>query len=67
MGTEELNDQVIKDYINTYYEEQESRRIEDIHLSALKHIYESNPTKENDENWLKYSNQVCKRRANYGD
>ena len=66
METEEIDDQIIKDYINTYYEEQDRRRTEEIHLSALKHIYESNPTKENDENWLKYSNKVCQRRAAYG-
>lgn len=58
-----MDDQSIKNYINDYYEETELKHREDIHLSALKFLYEKNPTEQNDKNWLQYSNQVCLRRS----
>lgn len=63
MSIEKLTHEQITDYINQSFTEDVIRKYEDQLLRVMKTRYEKYPTKKNDQEWLEYTNFVCRRRC----
>lgn len=60
-----MNDEHLQEYVFEAYVEQLIRNHEDDLLRYMKYRYEKYPSKKNDEEWLNYSNFVCRRRCQH--
>jgi hypothetical protein len=57
-----IEDEDLKEYINRNFAETVIMRAEEQILASLKLMQQFYPSEENDENWLKYSDFIVKRR-----
>lgn len=59
----DINDDDLERYVNEAFTEQLIRNTEDHLLKIMKHRYQKYPTQKNDDEWLIFTNYVCRRRA----
>ena len=58
-----ISDKEIDDYVKESFNEEIIRRYEDQFLLFLKTRMENYPSDKNNEDWLSFTNWVCKRRT----
>lgn len=58
-----LDESAMQKYVTEAFAEQLLRAAEDNVLKIMKQRYEAIPTEKNDQEWLDYSNFVCRRRC----